>query len=64
MDALVLAHLSVLKQGLNACPDGRGAADVMIFQLQCPDSCLPVATAAGAVAVVQLAMERRSQARL
>ena len=61
MDALLLAHLAALQLGLQACPDGYCTADALALAMECPDSCLPVAAAAGAAAAVQLAMERRNQ---
>ncbi len=61
MDAIELAHLAALHVGLRACPDQISAADMLMYGWQCPSSCLPVAAAAGAVAVAELAVERWQQ---
>ncbi|KAI7839189.1 hypothetical protein COHA_007078 [Chlorella ohadii] len=61
MDALVLAHTAALHLAFQHCPAECSAADVLMNNWRCPDICLPVAVAAGAAAVVQLADDRQKK---
>lgn len=63
MHVVVLAHIAALQLVWKACAEDCGAVCLATHVFDFPVSCLPVAAAAGAAALVQLEEKHSSQVR-